>query len=218
MKNLYGEQHQALQKEFDTEQLAERVKDAIVTDFVTEEHRAFIEQQDMFFLSTVDHQGYPTCSYKGGDKGFVKIIDEKTLAFPSLDGNGMYLSMGNIQAHAKVGMLFIDFETPHRIRVHGTAELSRDPADLALFHEAELVVKVTIDEMFQNCPRYIHRYQRVSQSNYVPKVSQQTPLPVWKRIDAMQDVISEAERQRVAELGGVITLEEYMALLMEGKA
>ncbi|WP_268743761.1 pyridoxamine 5'-phosphate oxidase family protein [Methylophaga lonarensis] len=143
---------------------------------------------------------------------------KKRWTFPSLDGNGMYLSMGNIQAHAKVGMLFIDFETPHRIRVHGTAELSRDPADLALFHEAELVVKVTIDEMFQNCPRYIHRYQRVSQSNYVPKVSQQTPLPVWKRIDAMQDVISEAERQRVVELGGVITLEEYMALLMEGKA
>lgn len=218
MSKLYGAQHRKLQQEFDKEKLADRVSEAILTETVTDQHQAFIESRDFFFLSTVDHRGFPTCSHKGGDVGFVKVLDEKTLAFPSLDGNGMYLSMGNIDANQKVGMLFIDFETPHRVRVHGTAELSRDPADLALFHEAELVVKVTVEDMFQNCPRYIHRYKRIERSDYVPKTDCPTPMAVWKRLDAVQDVISDTERLRVAAEGGMITMEEYEVLLQKGKA
>lgn len=218
MSELYGEQHRALQQEFDSQQLADRVGEAILSDCVTDQHRAFIESRDFFFLSTVDHRGFPTCSYKGGATGFVKILDDKTLAFPSLDGNGMYLSMGNIDANRKVGMLFIDFETPHRVRVHGTAALSRDPADLALFDEAELVVRVTVEEMFQNCPRYIHRHQRVEQSRYVPQSGCETPMPVWKRIDALQDVITDEEKRKVEAEGGMITMEQYEALLKAGKA
>lgn len=218
MSDLYGAQHRKLQQEFAKEKLADRVSEAILTDFITEQHQAFIESRDFFFLSTVDHRGFPTCSHKGGDVGFVKVLDDKTLAFPNLDGNGMYLSMGNIDANKKVGMLFIDFETPHRVRVHGTAELSRDPADLALFHEAELVVKVTVEDMFQNCPRYIHRYKRVESSGYVPKTDCLTPMAVWKKLDAVNDVISDEERLRVAAEGGMITMEEYEVLLQKGKA
>ena len=218
MTEIYGAQHRQLQREFNKEKLADRVGEAIFTDYITDQHRAFITSRDFFFLSTVDHRGFPTCSHKGGEVGFVKVLDDKTLAFPSLDGNGMYLSMGNIDANKKIGMLFIDFETPHRVRVHGTAELSRDPTDLAMFHEAELVVKVTIEDMFQNCPRYIHRYQRISESRYVPKQTCQTPLPVWKRLDAVQDVIDDKERAKVALEGGIITMEEYEALLLKGEA
>ena len=96
MTEIYGTQHRQLQQEFDKEKLADRVGEAIITDYITDQHREFIASRDFFFLSTVDHRGFPTCSHKGGDIGFVKILDEKTLAFPSLDGNGMYLSMGNI--------------------------------------------------------------------------------------------------------------------------
>lgn len=218
MPPFYGKQHRALQQEFDSEALADRVNEAIITERMTDQHQHFIESRDFFFLSTVDHRDFPTCSHKGGAVGFVKVLDDKTLVFPSLDGNGMYLSMGNIEAHKKVGMLFIDFETPHRVRVHGSAEISRDPADLALFHEAELVVKVTIEEMFQNCPRYIHRYQRIHSSRYVPKKQCETPLPVWKRLDGLQDVITDQDKQKVTENGGIISMEEYETLLTEGKA
>lgn len=218
MNTLYGLQHRQLQQEFDSEKLADRVSETIVTKTVPEQHKQFIESRDFFFLSTVDHRGFPTCSHKGGAVGFVKVLDEKTLAFPNLDGNGMYLSMGNIAANKKVGLLFIDFETPHRVRVHGTAELSRNPEDLALFHEAELVIKITIEELFQNCPRYIHRYQRISESRYIPKAECQTPLPVWKRLDAVQDVINFQERAKVALEGGIITMEEYAAMLQKGEA
>src|ERR671918_626212 len=97
------------------------LQQVIVHAEVQEAERAFIESRDMFFLATVDAAGQPTCSYKGGDPGFVKVVDPTTIAFPSYDGNGMFLSMGNIRATSQVGLLFIDFEKPHRLRVQGTA-------------------------------------------------------------------------------------------------
>ncbi len=96
MDELYGEQHRLLQQEFDTTKLADRVKEFIVSPEITDEHKPFIESRDMFFLSSIDHRGYPTCSHKGGEPGFIKVVDEKTIAFPSYDGNGMFLSLGNI--------------------------------------------------------------------------------------------------------------------------
>ncbi|HZV97800.1 MAG TPA: pyridoxamine 5'-phosphate oxidase family protein [Methylophilaceae bacterium] len=217
MNDLYGAQHRAMQQTFETQDLADRVHDNIVLQNIPPEHQGFIETRDMFFLTTIDHRGYPTCSHKGGNVGFVKVIDSKTLAFPSFDGNGMYLSMGNIAAHNKIGMLFIDFETPHRIRVHGTATVAKNDPLISEFHGAELVVRVNITEIFINCPRYIHRYQRVSSSKYVPQADCPAPLPPWKRIAGLQDALHEHDRKMVEELG-TITPEEYGALVMKGEA
>lgn len=218
MSELYGVQHRAMQAAFDTTKLADRVSDQIVLDKIPDEHQAFIESRDFFFLTTVDHRGYPTCSYKGGSVGFVKVLDDKTLAFPSLDGNGMYLSMGNITSNDKIGMLFIDFETPHRVRVHGKATVSRNDPLLAEFQEAELVVRIAITEIFVNCPRYIHRYQRIATSPYVPQPACETPPPQWKRIDAIQDALPERDKGLANQMGGVITPEEYAALVIKGEA
>ena len=81
----------------------------------------------MFFLATADAEGAPQCSYKGGEPGFVRVLDEQTIAFPSYDGNGMYLSLGNIAETARVGLLFIDFEGQKRLRLNGIASI--DPQD-----------------------------------------------------------------------------------------
>jgi predicted pyridoxine 5'-phosphate oxidase superfamily flavin-nucleotide-binding protein len=218
MSEIYGAQHRDMQKAFDTTNLADRVRESIVVSEIADEHRGFIETRDMFFLTTVDHRGYPTCSYKGGNQGFVKVVDSKTLAFPSFDGNGMFLSMGNISANNKIGMLFIDFETPHRVRVHGTASVDRNDPLIKEFHGAELVVRVAITEIFINCPRYIHRYQRIDSSKYVPQATCPTPLPQWKRIDALQDALPERDKDIAEKLGGLITLEEYGAMVMKGEA
>lgn len=217
MSEVYGAQHRAMQAKFDTTRLADRVSEQIITPEIPAEHRGFIESRDFFFLSTIDHRGFPTCSYKGGDQGFVRVLDDKTLAFPSLDGNGMYLSMGNITGNNKVGMLFIDFETPHRVRVHGTATVSREDPLLETFHEAELVVRVEISEIFVNCPRYIHRYQRVTASPYVPQPGCPTPKAQWKRIDAIQDALPARDSELAQQLGGVITLEQYFEMVANGK-
>ena len=176
MTAIYGKQHRALQQAFATEKLADAVSASIVLPEIPDEHKGFIETRDLFFLTTIDHRGFPTCSYKGGNPGFVRVIDRKTLAFPSFDGNGMFLSMGNITAKPKIGMLFIDFETPHRVRVHGTASIDPDDPLKAEIPGAELVVRVDISEIFVNCPRYIHRYQRLAASHYVPQAESPAPL------------------------------------------
>lgn len=217
MSEIYGTQHRALQQDFDTEHMADMVGQIIVQQEIPEEHKGFIESRDMFFLTTIDHRGYPTCSYKGGTPGFVKVVDSKTIAFPSYDGNGMFLSMGNITANNKVGMLFIDFETPHRIRLHGNASIDRHDPLLKEFLGAELVVRVEIAEIFINCPRYIHQYQRVQTSKYAPQAGCETPPPQWKRIDALQDALPTRDKGIAQTLGGTITPEEYGAMVMKGE-
>ena len=75
MSRLYGEPHRVLQEAFGTRNLADRVEQLACKTEFDEETKAFIEARDMFFLATVDHQGRPTVSYKGGDPGFVKVVD-----------------------------------------------------------------------------------------------------------------------------------------------
>src|SRR6188474_1175878 len=123
---LYSPSARALQAQFDTPRLADRLEDVTVHDRFTPHDRHFLERRDMFFLAKVDATGQPTCSYKGGDPGFVTVVDEHTLAFPNYDGNGMYLSMGNVDATRRVGLLFIDFEGQDRMRVEGSATLAFD--------------------------------------------------------------------------------------------
>ena len=73
---------------------ADGVERRIVGAEITPQHKEFIETWDMFWLATIDHEGRPTVSYKGGDPGFVRVVDTKTIAFPCYDGNGMFYSMG----------------------------------------------------------------------------------------------------------------------------
>lgn len=218
MNEIYGKQHKIMQEKFDTEQLADSVGENIVQCEINDENKSFIESRDMFFLTTIDHRGYPTCSYKGGNPGFVKVVDNKTLVFPSYDGNGMFLSMGNITDCNKIGLLFINFEIPHRVRIHGVATVSSDDVLIADFYEAELIVRVNITEIFANCPRYIHKYKRIETSKYVPQTECKTPVAQWKRIDVLQDSLPKRDRTVADKSGGTITPEEYGELVKKGKA
>jgi predicted pyridoxine 5'-phosphate oxidase superfamily flavin-nucleotide-binding protein len=185
----YTPQSRRLQDRFDTRRLADRLGEVKVHDRFTPDDRALIGRLDMFFLATVDASGQPTCSYKGGDPGFVRVLDERTLAFPSYDGNGMYLSLGNVSATGAVGLLFIDFEQRRRMRVDGTARLSFDDPLLEEYPEAELVVRVDASRIYPNCPRYIHQLRLVERSRFVPRASVPTPIPGWKQSDWAADVL-----------------------------
>lgn len=215
MSRLYGNQHRKFQDEFGTRKMADRVEEIACKTEFDEETKGFIESMDMFFLSTVDHQGRPTVSYKGGDAGFVKIIDEKTLVFPSYDGNGMFFSIGNISTQPQVGLLFISFETPHRIRLQGTATISKDDPLMQEYKEAEFIVRIALSELWQNCPRYIHQHTKVRDSRYVPRAHCETPIAEWKRIDLMQDVIPEADQKKVEQLG-TIAIEDWIEKVKTG--
>jgi predicted pyridoxine 5'-phosphate oxidase superfamily flavin-nucleotide-binding protein len=194
----YTAEQRGVQDRFDTRRIADRINELLVHDFIDPGSRGFIESRDMMFLSSVDASGQPTCSYKGGDPGFVRVLDETTLAFPSYDGNGMFLTLGNLTATAKVGMLFLDFEHPSRLRVHGEATVSADDPLLETWPGAQLVVRVAVTEVFPNCPRYLHRMQLVERSHFVPRGEVPPPVPDWKRSDWANDALPEGDPARVA--------------------
>jgi predicted pyridoxine 5'-phosphate oxidase superfamily flavin-nucleotide-binding protein len=188
MTDIFHDGNRELQDRFDTRRLADRVSD-IVHDVISDGDRAFIEQRDMFFLATVDAQGHANCSYKGGEPGFVRVVDEHTIAFPNYDGNGMYLSLGNVLRTRQVGMLFIDFENQWRMRLNGEATIDDADPLLAEYPEAQFIVRVRPREIFANCPRYIHQYKLVKRSKFVPKGECQTPVPAWKKSGWVDDVL-----------------------------
>jgi predicted pyridoxine 5'-phosphate oxidase superfamily flavin-nucleotide-binding protein len=186
---LYHEGSRELQDRYDTRRLADRIEERIVHDRIDDDDRAFIEARDMFFLATSDEQGQPQCSYKGGDPGFVRVLDEHTIAFPAYNGNGMYLSFGNALVNPQVGLLFIDLEGRRRMRLNGVASIDADDPLLAEWPEAQFVVRVNATEVFPNCPRYIHEYTLVKRSRFVPKAECETPVPQWKHSDWANDVL-----------------------------
>ena len=181
MRSVYHGGSRELQDRFDTRRLADRIEERIVHETIDDDDRAFIEARDMFFLATADADGKPQCSYKGGEPGFVRVLDERTIAFPSYDGNGMYLSMGNALVNANVGLLFIDFEGRKRLRLNGVASVDLEDPLRADWPEAQFVMRVQATEVFPNCPRYIHEYRLVKRSRFVPRSDCETPVPAWKR-------------------------------------
>lgn len=216
MSNIYKDAHRELQDKFDTRRIADLVEGGFIADELSEQDIAFVESRDMFWLSTVDVDGMPTVSYKGGDPGFIKVVDSKTIAFPSYNGNGMFYSMGNISSTGKVGMLFINFESPIRMRVQGVASVSADDPLLSEWKEAQMVVRVAVKQVFPNCPRYVHRMEKVSASRYVPREGSDTPLAGWKRIDIVQDALPKEDHGRADAEGGQISLDDWFGKVAAG--
>ena len=199
MSSGYHDRSRGLQDRFDTRRLADRIEERLVRSTIDADAGAFIERMDMFFLATADSAGRPQCSYKGGDPGFVRVLDERTLAFPSYDGNGMFLSLGNLLENPRVGMLFIDFVSarPSRLRLNGIASIDEDDGLIDHYPGAQLVVRVQATEVFPNCPRYIHRMALIDRSRFVPRLDHEPPIPDWKRSEWACDVLADKDPARV---------------------
>jgi uncharacterized protein len=213
----YTDAARKLQDRFDTRNLADAELAVIVHDELSEPDKAFVRAAEMFWLASVDDKGSPTVSYKGGAPGFVKILDDRTLLFPNYDGNGMYYSMGNIATASNIGMLFMAFDRPARLRVQGRATLTDDKALVGHFPGAQFAVQVNITALITNCPRYIPRMQRMEGSRYVPdaKTGAQ-PIPGWKRIDAIQPVLPKRDQNKADTVGGLITMDQWGGMVAEG--
>lgn len=198
MTDFYGEGAKYLQSEFDTDRLAKKALEVVVHDHFTDDDKSFIESRDMVFIATVDEYGIPQCSYKGGEKGFIRILDPKTLVMPNYNGNGLFLSCGNMLTTKKVGLLFVDFENPNRLRMTGELiSLSKDDQLLKEYHEAEMIIRIKPISVFINCPRYVHRYQKVETSKFVPKCNTETPVADWMTDDLVRDVLPKPIKDKV---------------------
>ena len=185
----YHDGMRALQDRFDSRRLADRLEERLGHAAFSDDDRAFIASRTMFFLATADAHGRPDSSYKGGAAGFVRITSASELAFPSYDGNGMFRSLGNIAVNPAVGLLFIDFESPRRLRVNGLATFTDDDPLMAELPGAQLVVRVRAQKIFPNCARYIHRSAGSELSEYTPRDGHVPPDPNWKSMDFVVDVL-----------------------------
>jgi len=184
---LYHEANRALQDQFKSRAIADRLEEKLARTEFTGDDRAYIESAYLFFLATADAEGRPDCSFKGGPRGFVRVTAPNEIIFPDYDGNGMFKSLGNIDANPNVGLLFIDFEKPRRLRVNGTAKVNRNDPLLAQTTGAQLIVRVTATAIFPNCPRYIPAMNVVTPSKYTPAAGVVPEEPGWKSFPDFKD-------------------------------
>ncbi|MEO7837692.1 MAG: pyridoxamine 5'-phosphate oxidase family protein [Acidimicrobiales bacterium] len=153
----YHDGSRRLQDRFDSREQADRLEERVVRTTLTSDQQDFVGLLDCFFLATADAAGRPSCSYKGGEPGLLRVLDDHTLAFPSYDGNGMFVSLGNALVNPEVGLLLIDFVGGRRMRIHGRASIDEHDPLLAVFEGAQAVVRVAVREVFPNCSRRIQR-------------------------------------------------------------
>lgn len=191
---MYHDGMRQLQDARDTRRIADRLEQVTVRAAFTDEDRAFIERCAMFFIATADAQGHPDCSYKGGLPGFVRVVDGRTLALPDYDGNGMYRTWGNVLVNARVGLLFLDFENPRRLRVNGTARVSENDPLRSEYPGSVFIVRVTAERIFPNCPRYLHKMQLIEHSVYAPRPEYVPPVPAWKTFKEFRDALPARDR------------------------
>jgi predicted pyridoxine 5'-phosphate oxidase superfamily flavin-nucleotide-binding protein len=189
MTVMYHDGNRCFQDQFNSRRIADRLEQVTTRTAFTDDDRAFIESRIVFFLATADKEGRPTCSLKGGMPGFVRVVAADELVFPDYDGNGMFLSIGNVAVNANVGLLFLDFEKPKRLRVHGTATVSPDDPLIKHTVGAQLIVRVKARVIFPNCPRYIPRMQLVEPSIYTPRAGGDPPEPGWKSFPEFKDAV-----------------------------
>jgi uncharacterized protein len=192
-QSFYHDGMRQLQDERDTRNIADRLEKVTVRNAFTDDDRAFIQRCTMFFIATADGDGHPDCSYKGGLPGFVRVLDERTLAFPDYDGNGMYRTWGNVLVNPHVGLLFLDFEHPKRIRVNGSAEVRKDDPLRDEFPGSVFIVRVNAKLIFPNCPRYLHKVDELSV--YSPRPQYTPPVPAWKTFDVFRDALPARDRE-----------------------
>lgn len=190
MSIMYHEGNRKLQDEFESRRIADRLEEKLTHTAFSDDDKAFIEGSIYFFLATADSDGCPDCSFKGGSPGFVRVTGPSEIAWPDYDGNGMFKSLGNIFVNPNVGLLFIALhEKPQRLRINGTATVSRDDPLLAETVGAQMIVRVQAKAIFPNCPRYIPRLELVEPSTYIPQPEHEPVEPAWKQFDSFKDAI-----------------------------
>ncbi len=187
---MYHEGNRRLQDAFASRRLSDRLEQRLTRAQFTPDDADFIESLPYVFLATADAGGRPDCSFKGGMAGFVRVTGPSELAFPDYDGNGMFKSLGNLLINREVGLLFINMHgKPRRLRVNGSAVVSRDDPLLASTVGAQLNVRIAARAIFPNCPRYTPSMELTAPSIYAPQAGCAPPEPAWKTFTDFSDCV-----------------------------
>ena len=192
---MFHDGNRKLQDAYGGRAVADKIVDMVESSEISEDFKAFIEACPFFFLAT-SANGTTDCSFKGGDPGFVRVTDPRTLIFPDYDGNRMYKSLGNIIENPSVGLLFINFGAEEgqgalflRVRINGQARVHDNHDELASYPGARRLVEVAVDHIYPNCPRYIPEMEMISQSRHLPRKGEEQPVPEWKKIPPIAEIL-----------------------------
>ncbi|POX41014.1 hypothetical protein C3486_11180 [Streptomyces sp. Ru73] len=161
-----------MQRQLGTTDRADRFYRDQVLDHLNSRMREFVGRQEMFFLATADRHGECDSSFRAGPPGFVRVLDERTLAYPEYRGNGVMASLGNLSENPRLGILFIDFLRDRiGLHVNGRAWVVPDeemrvrhpdlPVDPIPGRRAQLWVAVEVEEAYIHCAKHIPHLQKV---------------------------------------------------------
>ena len=166
----------------------------------TENEEAFIAARDSFYMATVSETGWPYVQHRGGPPGFLKVIDETTLAFADFRGNRQYISVGNLDANDRVALILVDYPRRARLKILAHAERLAVDAEPGLLERVsepgygakpERVFRLKLAAFDWNCPQHIvPRFTEAEISRAV--------RPLQEKLEALE-AENRALRQRLGE-------------------
>jgi predicted pyridoxine 5'-phosphate oxidase superfamily flavin-nucleotide-binding protein len=176
--------------------LYERVeKSAVLGDTLGADEQAFIRERDGFYMASVSETGWPYIQFRGGQKGFLRVLDERSIGFADLRGNTQYISVGNLQHDDRVALFLMDYARQGRLKILGRARIHEGDADAAKLvgslrvagekSPAERAIVIHVEAFDWNCPQHITpRYTEEEMATMLE--------PIRRRLDAL-----EAENKRL---------------------
>lgn len=191
-REFYSPDMRSLQDARDGRRVADALEKHRLHQSFWDDEREMIAAAPFFFIATSDGN-YADCSMRSGDPGFVRIVGENVLEWTEFDGNSMYRTLGNLTANPNVGLLFVAFDgVSRRIRISGRAAIEQR-GTTGVVGETDLVVRVTCDEIYPNCPRYIPDLAQGKASPNVPRNGYVPPAPEWKTRDYIRPILPDGD-------------------------
>ena len=192
-KLAFSDASKLLQEEYGSRNNYERVEKHNVVDGLSDNEKAFIKDQDHFFMASIGENNFPYIQHRGGPKGFVKVLDEKTLAFVDFAGNKQYITVGNVATNPNVALIMVSYTHQARLKMYAKAKVvqpeenpelfsSIDPADYK--HKPERMIVLDVQAYDWNCrqhitPRYTSEEVEIafsSQRKYILDLQEQNKL------------------------------------------
>jgi hypothetical protein len=183
---------QAAQEAHGTKHTADRMARMAVEDrHLSERERAFISDRDSFYVASVTEDGWPYVQHRGGPPGFLKVVDDRTLAFADYSGNRQYITQGNVAHDDRVSLFLVDYPNRRRLKIFARAEVVAGEADPELAEvvtdadyraQVDRVVRFRVEAFDWNCPQHI-----------TPRWTAEELAPVRERLERLED---ENERLR----------------------
>ncbi len=219
-KRLFTKTVKKIQEEYGVRESGQQLEDSpIAHDILAEREREFIEQRDSFYMATINSDGWPYVQHRGGPKGFLRVIDEKTIAFPDFRGNDQYISVGNLRDTDKISLILMDYPNRRRLKILGHCKVVTTDDDLMQVakleaegygYPAHRAMVITVDSFDWNCPQHITpRYTQEDIEAMLPE--QPDPAQASYSLPTKQEVEGLGEKFVTVEVTGICNRAENIS-------